>query len=121
MVQAHRRHTEMLVNNVLQNAVNYGQSLIKVRLKVVADFVWFIVEDDGPGIPSADRIQVLKPFVRGNATRRGLASHRGFGMGLAIVDRIASWHGARLKIESSDELAGAAIHIGFRTAGEDHG
>jgi two-component system, OmpR family, sensor histidine kinase TctE len=55
------------------------------------------VEDNGAGIPVAERELVLEPFYR----RLGQEAD-GSGLGLAIVAEIAKRHGAALQIESVD-------------------
>ena len=49
-ILANERYVQMLVNNLLQNAVNHGYSRIRVSIQTGADRVWLIVEDDGQGI-----------------------------------------------------------------------
>ena len=53
------------------------------------------VEDDGPGIPEAERPRVRERFYRLPGSAPG-----GCGLGLAIVDEISRQHGARLSIET---------------------
>jgi two-component system OmpR family sensor kinase len=113
-ILAHVRYAEMLINNVLQNAINHGHSMVRVTIHREDDRVWVCVEDDGPGIPIEDRAEVLKPFVRGRGEDSTHKGHRGFGMGVAIVNRIAEWHGAIMEIGSGDVLPGACIRVGFQ-------
>ncbi len=123
-VMANERYLDMAINNVLQNAQRYGNHLIKVSLhadKTSAKRVWLTIEDDGPGIPLEERERVLKPFERGRANierarpaTASVASSSGFGMGLAIVQRIAEWHNAVLTLNTSDDLGGASIGLGFQ-------
>lgn len=115
-ILAHSRYAEMLINNVLQNAINHGHSIVRVTIVTGDTRIWVCVEDDGPGIPVEDRADVLKPFVRGCGADSAPKGHRGFGMGLAIVNRIAEWHGAILEIDSGKLLPGACIRIGFQRA-----
>lgn len=49
------------------------------------------VDDDGPGIAEADREKVVRPFTRPDDSRS--RDTGGFGLGLAIVRRVAQWHG----------------------------
>ena len=112
IVNAHARYFSMMINNLLQNAVNYGNgqaavSLIKRRTNIILS-----IEDDGPGIPYEQRDNILKPFVRGRAEEAGKSS-KGYGMGLAIVNRIAQWHDAQFVIRDSETLGGARFDIIF--------
>jgi two-component system, NtrC family, sensor histidine kinase PilS len=54
---------------------------------------WLVVEDDGPGIPVADRTRVFLPFF---TTKRA-----GTGLGLATVHRIVDQHGGSIGVESA--------------------
>jgi signal transduction histidine kinase len=53
------------------------------------------VRDTGPGIPRELHEQIFQPFF---STREG--NDGGRGLGLAIVDRVAKRHGARITLES---------------------
>jgi len=55
------------------------------------------VEDSGPGIPTAEREQVFRPFYRALGT-----GVDGSGLGLAIVREIATRHGAEVALEDAD-------------------
>jgi two-component system sensor histidine kinase RstB len=63
------------------------------------------VEDDGNGIPEAERDTVFKAFTRIDDSRNRETG--GYGLGLAIVARIAELHGGNASVESSAELGGA--------------
>jgi two-component system OmpR family sensor kinase len=109
-VEGDEKRLNMLVNNLLQNACSYAQRQVRVSVALVnPQCCRLIVEDDGSGIALEQREEVLKPFVRGSDAQQG----KGFGMGLAIVSRIAQWHGATFEIQDSDALGGARIQIDF--------
>jgi len=115
IAQAHSRYVRMLTNNLLQNSLNYGNGSIKVSLSKKRFSTTLTVEDNGPGIPSHKRDEMLKPFVRGQEHKENKTG-QGFGMGLAIVSRIAQWHNAEFLISESKELGGARFDIIFRSA-----
>ncbi|MEX2520626.1 MAG: PAS domain-containing sensor histidine kinase [Paracoccaceae bacterium] len=54
-----------------------------------------IIEDDGIGLPAADRARLTEPYV---TTRE-----KGTGLGLAIVKKIAEQHGGALRLESAQD------------------
>lgn len=90
------------VRNLVENAVAYGKKA-HVRL-VAADCSYdVIVEDEGPGIPEADRARVFQPFVRLEASRS--TETGGSGLGLTLVKIIAEGHGGKIAIENR-ELCG---------------
>ncbi|MBX2824550.1 MAG: two-component sensor histidine kinase [Gammaproteobacteria bacterium] len=110
----------MLTNNLLQNAATHAKSTVQVRLVSQNNIANLIVEDDGPGIPDAQRETVMMPFQRGiqNKETNGVDTNSknkksGHGLGLAIVARLAQWHGASVKVTDSERLGGAQITVGF--------
>ncbi len=80
---ANRRLFERAVTNLLLNAMAYGEGKIAVHVREHEQHCVVDVQDNGPGIPERDRLQVVKPFVR-----LGKKKTRGTGLGLAIVTRI---------------------------------
>jgi len=66
------------------------------------------VEDDGPGIPAAERQRVLDRFYRVPGT-----PGTGSGLGLAIVREIASGHGATIAITDGAGGRGTRVALTF--------
>jgi signal transduction histidine kinase len=111
------RRIEQVITNLMSNAMRYGRMGGVIRIStnsirhddvpavggtsVPAD-VEVIVEDDGPGIPVADREHLFAPYVRGE----GHDDCDGLGIGLAICRRVIASHGGSIRVESS-ELGGA--------------
>jgi two-component system OmpR family sensor kinase len=62
------------------------------------------VEDDGPGIPEAERERIFEPFFRLDRSRDRATG--GFGLGLSIARKAVLLHGGRLVAEDS-ALGGA--------------
>ena len=56
-----------------------------------------VVDDEGPGIPEADRGRVFEPFVRLESSRN--ADTGGSGLGLTLVKGIAEGHGGSITLE----------------------
>lgn len=102
----------LAVDNLLRNALRHGirndpgSDGAPPRIMVTVTPNAVIVDDDGPGIPPADRVRLLRPFERGAATAAGS------GLGLAFVDRVASLHGGRVVIEESP-MGGARVILGL--------
>jgi signal transduction histidine kinase len=94
-----------LLENLFRNAVDHGGPSVRVRVGTLGDGAGFYVEDDGPGIPPENRTEV---FEAGFSTRSG-----GDGLGLAIVEGIASAHGWTVSIAES-EAGGARFEIRAR-------
>ena len=85
------------VRNLIENAIAYGQHA-RVRMEETPDSYEIIVDDDGPGIPDADRQRVFQPFVRLEASRNSETG--GAGLGLALVKAIAEGHGGSVTLEN---------------------
>jgi two-component system sensor histidine kinase TctE len=66
------------------------------------------IEDDGPGIPPAERDKVLERFYRVAGT-----AGTGSGLGLAIVREIAAAHRARLEIGAGEAGRGCKVGLTF--------
>ncbi len=97
-VEVDRDAIEVVLFNLLMNAHKYTgrDKEILVRLRAVGKRVLFDVEDNGPGIPHAERKRIFEHFYRVDdlLTRRT----EGTGLGLAIAKRIAEDHGGRIEI-----------------------
>jgi signal transduction histidine kinase len=99
---------EHAVANLLDNALHHARLAIRVRTARRNAHAVILVDDDGPGIPSDRRADVLRPFTRLDDARDRDAG--GAGLGLAIAHDIAVAHGGTIEIDDSD-LGGAALRI----------
>jgi signal transduction histidine kinase len=109
IIMADTEYLNMLVHNLLQNAERHGKGKINVSVISTEKNITLIVEDNGSGIAVAERAHVLKPFYRIASAQ----NTQGHGMGLAMVDRIAQWHKAEVRLEDSDVLGGLKMSIIF--------
>lgn len=109
-LQGDPEYLAMLVHNLLQNALRYGDGRVHINVRKVGDGLQLQVEDNGPGIPLVERDKVLKPFYRSAGSHH---QGRGHGLGLAIVERITQWHGAELLLCESVELGGLSVVVMF--------
>ncbi len=96
------------IQNLIGNALKYAQQQIRVSLVEQENHILIIVEDDGPGIDESQWETVFKPFARLDKSRDKKTG--GFGLGLAIVAKIVSWHQGRCAVGSSS-LGGAKLTI----------
>ncbi|SNT37651.1 ATP-binding protein [Tropicimonas sediminicola] len=100
---------ERALSNLVGNALRYG-SRAEVSVRMLPRSVVFTVEDDGPGIPEADRERATRPFTRLDAARnqdRGT----GVGLGLSIARDIARRHGGTLNLHDSERLGGLRAEL----------
>ncbi len=95
------------LRNALRNAARHARSRIALSAWVEAGQLHLAVDDDGEGVPEAQREAVFTPFKRlDRAKERG--SH-GFGLGLAIVRRVAEAHGGEALMQAAPGLGGARL------------
>ncbi len=89
--------------NLVDNAVEASPagSVVTVRVAWEHDDVVFVVEDEGPGLPVEDPELLFQPFF----STKG----RGWGVGLALVQRIASDHGGTVRLEPGRERGVRAV------------
>lgn len=97
------------LDNLISNAVRYGAKA-EVSVAVTNKSVRFRVEDDGPGIPEAQRADAQRPFVRLDRARNQ-DKGSGVGLGLAIATDIARAHGGVLRLGHCDRLGGLRADI----------
>ncbi|MFC6786653.1 ATP-binding protein [Halobaculum halobium] len=96
------------VENLLRNAIEHNEAMVRVTAGMLPDGDGFYVEDDGRGIPEDQR---------GNVFDDGYTTiEKGTGFGLSIVTRIADAHG--WEIESTESADGGAR---FEVTGVDCG
>ncbi|STZ77320.1 ATP-binding protein [Bergeriella denitrificans] len=87
-----------LIKTLADNAVRYTPAGGRIDLSCRRENGWvvFAVEDDGPGIPAAERARVLDPFYRILGS-----GEQGTGLGLSIADNIAKRYGGRIRLSDS--------------------
>jgi two-component system, OmpR family, sensor histidine kinase CiaH len=109
---------QILVNNLLENAVKYSPPQSAVECSLTEDGVnaMLCVADEGVGIPVDERKKVFQKFYRiGNEETR---SAKGTGLGLYLCKRIAENHGATIKI-AENLPKGTKITVKFNKAKAD--
>ncbi|HEY1932821.1 MAG TPA: HAMP domain-containing sensor histidine kinase [Acetobacteraceae bacterium] len=90
--------TQMLAN-LVENALRHTPpgTQIKLSLDATAQRAVLVVEDNGPGIPQAEREHVLRRFYRMDQSR----TTPGSGLGLSLAAAVAELHGAELRLASA--------------------
>ena len=82
-------HLARAVDNLLDNAVRYARSAVRVAFEAHPAGALLLVDDDGPGVSDNVRDQLFEPFATG---RRD-----GTGLGLAMAREVALAHGGDLR------------------------
>ncbi len=99
VVSGDRARLEMVVSNLVENAIKFtppgGQ--VRVWVRVTWSGVHIGVEDSGPGVPEEERDRIFERFVRG----RQAEGIPGTGLGLAIVKSTVDAHGGRVWVGES--------------------
>ena len=93
------RLMDRVLDNLINNALRYSQQTLSVSLQQEERQWVLAVEDDGPGIPAAERERVFEPFVRLDPSRDRATG--GCGLGLAIVRSVAVAMKGQVTAESS--------------------
>ncbi len=119
-VMADERYTVMLINNLMQNAVKYAHSRVRVSISLQEGRVKLQIEDDGPGFAELEVERLFKPFQKGSLPNVADPAIGGYGLGLAIVERIARWLGASVSLDGSTDLKGASVAVAFSPQPPSH-
>lgn len=105
-VPGERRLVRRALANLISNALRHARSCVEVAVYRDAGLIYVEVDDDGPGVPVGDRERIFEPFWR-REDGHDDAPARGFGLGLAIVRRIALRGGGRVEVATAPALGGA--------------
>jgi two-component system, OmpR family, osmolarity sensor histidine kinase EnvZ len=88
------------LGNLISNARRHGTNIWLSGI-AVTDGIDILVDDDGPGIPPADRARVFRAFVRLDSSRN--PSTGGVGLGLTIARDVARSHGGDVRLETAPQ------------------
>ncbi|WP_432588375.1 HAMP domain-containing sensor histidine kinase [Streptomyces sp. HD1123-B1] len=101
VVHGSRVQLSRLLTNLTDNARRHARASVRLTVVPCEDAVELTVDDDGPGIPEADRDRVFERFTRLDHARA--RQDGGTGLGLAIAHDIAHAHGGTLTVLTSPE------------------
>lgn len=101
----------LALSNLLVNASHYAKENVRCTVRCNVEQYQIIVEDDGKGIPDSEREAIFKAFTRIDDSRNRKTG--GYGLGLAIVSRIATLHGGNVIAGQSDKLGGAMFTLSW--------
>ena len=95
------------LTNLINNGLSYGKKVV-VNTKKTINNVAILIDDDGPGIPENEYLNVMKPFYRIDKSRGQNKS--GVGLGLSLANDIIRSHGGQITFEKS-ALNGLRVKI----------
>ncbi|HEY0111978.1 MAG TPA: ATP-binding protein [Allosphingosinicella sp.] len=104
-VRVERQDLDEMLGNLIENAAKYGGGRVFVTVRDTPDCVVIEVEDDGRGIPEAQRAEL---FNRGARLDTGKP---GTGLGLAIVRDVAEIYQGSITLEESEDLGGLLARL----------
>ena len=111
-VAIERQDLDEMLGNLIENAAKYGGGSVFVTIDPDEEgaeqqdgqcLIW--IEDDGAGIPEAERIRI---FDRGARLDTGKP---GTGLGLAIVRDVAEIYGGSVRLATSEDLGGLLVEL----------
>jgi two-component system, OmpR family, sensor histidine kinase CiaH len=111
---------QMLVNNLIDNAIKYGAKELPVNILLWQEGqqVNLQVKDQGKGISPAERDKIFTKFYRvGNVATK---SAKGTGLGLYLTRKIAQQHNANISV-TDNTPSGAIFTVNLKASTDNHG
>jgi signal transduction histidine kinase len=99
---------QQVVRNLIDNAARHASTTIALSLAESASDILLSIEDDGDGVPAADRERIFERFVRLDEARARESG--GSGLGLAIVRELVGAHQGSVTVHVS-RLGGARFDV----------
>ncbi|MFV3416164.1 ATP-binding protein [Pseudomonas nitroreducens] len=108
LLHVHAALIEQALVNVLENAARFSppQGRLRVAVEQGDDELRFLVSDEGPGIPPAEREKIFDMFY---TAARGDRGGQGTGLGLAICQGMVGAHGGRITVEDGIDGRGTTL------------
>ncbi|MDH1681940.1 ATP-binding protein, partial [Pseudomonas chengduensis] len=110
LLRVHAALIEQALVNVLENAARFSPPAgrLRVALEYDAQELRFVVADQGPGIPEAERAKIFDMFY---TAARGDRGGQGTGLGLAICQGMVGAHGGRVTVGEGLDGRGASLTL----------
>ena len=100
MIDADPAAVERILTTLMRNAVKFAPEggEVAIGAEVIAEQIYFYVEDNGPGVAAEDLPRLGRPFEQGDAVMAN--GMKGSGLGLAIANSLVELHGGSLRLAS---------------------
>lgn len=112
VIAAEGARLERVFENLIDNAISFSPDggTVRIGAQVDEDVLDVWIEDQGPGVPEADRQAVFRRFESVRPSDEAFGQHS--GLGLAIARAIVEGHGGAISVESrSDRSSGARFVV----------
>jgi two-component system, OmpR family, osmolarity sensor histidine kinase EnvZ len=109
VTRAHAGLIERVIANLLDNAFVHGRPPVRLSAGTSGAQAWIEVADHGPGIPPEARATLMQAFARADASR----AHPGLGLGLSVVQRVATRLGGGVTFRSEDKDQSHAVRVAW--------
>jgi signal transduction histidine kinase len=93
------RELDRAIRNLLDNAGRHARTLVAISTSTGDGFCHVVIDDDGTGVPRADRDRIFERFTRLDEARS--RTDGGAGLGLAIVSDIATRHRGQVTVDDA--------------------
>ena len=111
-VIADKRYFLRLLDNLFNNALRYAETHIEIGASFDDNHYTLWIKDDGPGMSAEQAATIFEPFTRVDSSRNRQSG--GYGLGLAIVQQIAIWHGGSVYFDAQVKQ-GALVYFQWPT------
>jgi signal transduction histidine kinase/GAF domain-containing protein len=112
-IDVDRARIEVVLHNLVANALLYGESAVHIGAEVQDDTVVIAITDNGPGIAHAELPHIFERFYR---ARHGRLQHsEGTGLGLTICKAFISAHGGNIWAKSDTQGTTIAFSLPLTT------
>lgn len=96
IINSEANYIELILNNLISNAIKFTKDTIKITLKKKQDSFIIAVKDNGCGMNEETGKHIFEKFYQGDTSR----SKQGNGLGLALVKKVIDVLGGEINVES---------------------
>ena len=86
----------------MENACRFARTEVLLGAARNGKEVYFLVEDDGPGVTEEEKERIFEPGVRGSAAAGERNAARGAGLGLSLARRLARAASGDVEVEAGE-------------------
>ncbi|QBY05283.1 hypothetical protein E2K93_13255 [Thalassotalea sp. HSM 43] len=106
-IDLNERYICRAIKNLIDNAIKYSKQSVRVHQYTTDTHLVLQIDDDGTGVESSDIETLFLPFVRSEKNKH----QPGYGLGLAITQKIVFMHKGQIDIERSKVSSGACFKL----------